>query len=352
MKSRWMRFLLGLVIGSSSLSVPRNLGAQAAPIHPPQRIEEAIFVRIGGIDQWVTIKGSDRTNPVVLFLHGGSGSGLSPFADSMFAGWDKDFTLVQWDQRGLGRTYGKNGPADAPDVTIDRMAQDGIEVAKFLTTHLGTRKVILVGGSWGTVLGIHMIQARPDLFYAYLGQGQFVNFQKALAESYARILAMAREAHDQPAVTALTGIGPPPWNDLHRWPVYHKVELAYQAKLVTAPYPKLAVDPAYESPKEQAQWSDADDSYWLHFVGLQMSGELTKVDLPSTVTQVSTPVFIVQGQEDLNTPADLAKAYLDNLKAPHKVFCLVPGAGHEPTTTILDMMHKVLVEQVRPLTTD
>lgn len=352
MKSCWMRLLLWLLVAPSSLSLPRNLGAQASPVHAPQRIGEETFVRIGGIDQWVTIKGSDRANPVLLFLHGGSGSGLSPFADSLFAGWDRDFTLVQWDQRGLGRTYGKNGPADTPEVTIERMAQDGVEVTKFLTAHLGKRKVILVGGSWGTVLGIHMIHARPDLFYAYLGQGQFVNFQKGVAESYARILAMAREAHDRSAVTALTGLGLPPWNDLHRWPIYHKLELAYQAKLVTAPYPKVAVDPAYGSPKEQAQWDDADDSYWLHFVGLQMSGELTKVDLPSTVPEVSTPVFIVQGQEDLNTPADLAKAYFDNLKAPRKAFYLVPGSGHEPTTTVLDMMHKVLVEQVRPLAAD
>jgi pimeloyl-ACP methyl ester carboxylesterase len=352
MKSSWMRLLLWLFVGSSSLCLPQHSYAQALPVHAPHRIEEATFVRIGGIDQWVTIKGSDRANPVVLFLHGGSGSGLSPFADSMFAGWDKDFTLVQWDQRGLGRTYGKNGPANTPDVTIERMAQDGIEVAEFLTAHLGKRKVILVGGSWGTVLGIQMIHARPDLFYAYLGQGQFVNFQKAVAESYARILAMAREAHDQPTVTALTGIGAPPWNDLHRWPVYHKLELTYQAKLVTAPYPKVAVDPAYSSPSERAQWDDADDSYWIHFVGLQMSGELTTVDFPSAVPEVATPVFIVQGQEDLNTPADLAKAYFDDLKAPRKAFFLVPGAGHEPTTTILERMHKVLVEQMRPLAAD
>src|SRR5512142_1882859 len=100
-----------------------------------------MFIRIGGTDQWVTIKGVDRDNPVVLFLHGGPGDAYSPYADSLFAGWDKDFTVVQWDQRGAGRTYGKNGPSIEPTMTVERMVQDGIEVATFLTKHLHQRKI-------------------------------------------------------------------------------------------------------------------------------------------------------------------------------------------------------------------
>ena len=96
-----------------------SCAASARPIH------EESFVPIGGIEQWITIKGGDSANPVVLFLHGGPGDALSPGADSLFAGWDKDFTLVQWDQRGAGRTYGKSGPAVEPTMTMARMTADG-----------------------------------------------------------------------------------------------------------------------------------------------------------------------------------------------------------------------------------
>jgi len=85
---------MGLIsIVSVSLSyhvLPQNVAAQTLQVRAPERVKEEMFVRIGGIDQWITIKGDDRNNPVLLFLHGGPGDALSPFADAMFAGWEKD----------------------------------------------------------------------------------------------------------------------------------------------------------------------------------------------------------------------------------------------------------------------
>ncbi len=183
-------------------------------------VKEEKFVRIGGIDQWITIKGDDRSNPVLLFLHGGPGDAWSPFADAMFAGWEKNFTLVQWDQRGAGRTYAKSGPSVEPTMTVERMVQDGIEVAEFLAQNLNKKKIIIMGCSWGSMLGIYMAHSRPDLFYAYLGCAQLVNTRKEDSASYARVLELARAAGDQSAVSALTAIGPPPWSSLRKWPVF------------------------------------------------------------------------------------------------------------------------------------
>lgn len=142
-------------------SISQNVAAQASPARTAEPVNEEMFVRIGGIDQWITIKGDDRNNPVVLYLHGGPGDAASPFADAMFGGWEKDFTIVQWDQRGAGRTYGKSGPSIEPTMTIERMAQDGIEVAEFLAGHLRKKKIIIVGGSWGSILGIYMAHSLP-----------------------------------------------------------------------------------------------------------------------------------------------------------------------------------------------
>jgi pimeloyl-ACP methyl ester carboxylesterase len=323
--------------------------AKAASVPGSGPVAEERFVPIGGIDQWITIKGDDRDNPVVLVLHGGPGDAWSPFADSLFAGWNRDFTVVQWDQRGAGRTYARNGSSIEPTMTVERMAQDGIEVSEFLASHLGKKKIILVGASWGSVLGIHMAHARPDLFYAYVGTAQMVNWQKNVSASYARVLQMARTADDRPAVATLTALGPPPWNDVHKWPVFRKVERVYQAKLATAPPAPQILGAEYASPQEQAQDEAADDFSFVHFWGMTLSGPFTQVDLPALGTDFAIPIYIVQGEEDLTAVPELAKSYFDSIAAPHKQFYLVPGTGHEPSEASIALTRKVLMEQVRPL---
>ena len=94
-------------------------------------INEASFVPIGGIQQWVTIRGQDRSNPVILFLHGGPGDAISMWSLPYFFAWEQRFTIVQWDQRGAGKTFGRSGPSVAPTMTLDRMTQDGIELTDY-----------------------------------------------------------------------------------------------------------------------------------------------------------------------------------------------------------------------------
>ena len=150
----------------------RNRNAQDYAITARNGIDEAKYVKVGGIEQWITIRGEDRKNPVLLLLHGGPGDATNPWGYAGFRSWLKYFTVVQWDQRGAGRTLGKNGPSLAPTITIDRMAQDGIELAELLRKTLQKDKIVLVGHSWGSILGVFMAKARPDLFYAFVGTGQ------------------------------------------------------------------------------------------------------------------------------------------------------------------------------------
>ena len=334
--------LLSMVAAVFTCWLP--LGAQAAsPVH------EAEFVKIGGIEQWITITGEDSANPVLLFLHGGPGAAETPSAEMEFSGWDKDFTVVQWDQRGAGRTFGKTGPAIEPTMTIDRMTQDGIEVATYLSGHLHKKKIILVGASWGSILGTHMVHARPDLFSAYVGMAQVVSMQKIIAASYQRTLAMARAANDTQAITELTALGPPPWNVLSAFGKMRKWEQPDQKKLETAPHFVDSVAPAYASAPERAQWAAAQDFNWVHWIGLKMDGPLMQDDLVNLGPDFSMPVFIIQGEVDLTAPVETARAYFDSIKAPRKTFIIAPGTGHAPTVPIMSLTHKILLEQVRPL---
>ncbi|HTG16728.1 MAG TPA: alpha/beta fold hydrolase, partial [Blastocatellia bacterium] len=191
-------------------AIRQHQNSTALAVHTPNGIDEAIFVPLGGINQWITIRGANRDNPVVLFLHGGPGTPTNLLDFSMAAAWTQSFMLVQWDQRGAGKTFGSGGTS-ATDMTVDRMTQDGIELAQFLRGHLHKDKIIIVSHSWGTILGVHMAKTRPDLFYAYVGTGQVVNAQENEAVNYVRVLDKAKALGDTKAVAELQASGPPPY---------------------------------------------------------------------------------------------------------------------------------------------
>jgi pimeloyl-ACP methyl ester carboxylesterase len=177
-------------------------------------IDEQGFVRIGGIDQWIAVQGQNRTNPAILFLHGGPGQASSPFL-SDFIPWETDFTVANWDQRGAGKTYGRNGPA-TPDMSLDRMVADAIAVAEHLRGRLGKRKIVLVGHSWGSILGLEAVERRPELFHALVGTGQAVNGAAAMESQERWARQQATAAGDKDTLKALDAAAGLPASDPRR----------------------------------------------------------------------------------------------------------------------------------------
>ena len=315
----------------------------------PNGVDDALFVEIGGAPQWVTIRGQDRSNPVVLVLHGGPGSAIAGLAPA-FVPWERDFTVVQWDQPGAGRTFRAAGRSIAPDLTIESMAEDGIELADWLRRRLGKDKVVLLGWSWGSILGVHMAKARPDLFAAYVGTGQVVAMQEGEAIAYANVLAKARLRADGAAIAELEGLGPPPYAGLE--------ELETQRKWATIYELGMPLVPAFVRPQLFAPRTQLADIYDLasataasgrHFVGPTMTGPLTEVDLRRLGTEFAVPVFVIQGTADDFTPSELSRAWLGSLSAPQKAFVPVEGSGHFALTQRGEEFLAALRERVRPL---
>lgn len=314
-------------------------------------IDKAMFVAIGGIEQWITIKGADCSNPVVLFLHGGPGNTLTPFADAIYGGWAEDFTLVQWDQRGAGRTFGRSASAEDAGLTVQQMARDGIAVAELVAALLAKKRVILTGGSWGSVLGVHMVQARPDLFHAYVGVSQLVNKRENQANSYSRILALAQAAKDETTLAALEAIGAPPWRNPRHPGVLRRAARAYEAKVVTpAPPHWWKRSPAYATEEALVEYEAGEDFSFLQFVGLHDDGMFSTVDLPKLGLEFAVPVYIVQGAEDLVTVPAVTQRYLDRIDAPKKRLVIVPRAGHDPNEALVAAQFDVLKEIATPTT--
>lgn len=314
-------------------------------------IAEEDFVPIDGIEQWVTIHGAHCDNPVVLFIHGGPGNPLSPFAAKVYGSWESTFTLVQWDQRGAGKTFGRNPTSAQASLSIEQMSQDGIALASYLTRHLGKKKIILVGSSWGSALAVHMAKVRPDLFYAYVGSSQLVDGKANESAAYQRALDQAHRMGDTKSVTSLEALGPPPWTNPRSFGALRRITRRYEAQASTpAPADWWQPAPAYAVASVQHDEDAGEDYSYLQYVGEDGHGMLWEINLPALGKDFRIPVFLVQGEEDLNTVPQITKSYFDTIHAPQKAYVLVPHTGHDPNVAMVDAQYQLLTQRVLPLT--
>ncbi|HYD46624.1 MAG TPA: alpha/beta hydrolase [Phenylobacterium sp.] len=316
-------------------------------------IDEGRFVRINGQDQWVAVRGRDRKNPVLLILHGGPGFPTS-FMAPAFAAWEERFTVVHWDQPGGGATYSKNA-ADQGRLTHARYVADGLAVAEWLRGHLGVEQIALLGTSWGSALGVMMIQRRPELFFAYAGAAQAVSGPQGDRVGYEMALAAARERGDATGVAALEKIGTPPWPSLQEFlvrqtytnppglpptPEEARASAAFGKVMMTPPPPGASWIapglPPYDGPKVFMETLAAT------------FGEMRRWEARAYGLEFRTPVFVFQGDHDLNTPAGLAREWVEEIEAPAKAFEIVPGAGHGILAFTSEIL-ALLERHVRPL---
>lgn len=346
---KWL-IAAGLVAGLL-MSLPSAAAHAPAACKSGTKISEEGFVPIDGIEQWVTIHGAHCDNPVVLFIHGGPGNPLSPFAGKVYGPWESRFTLVQWDQRGAGKTFGRNPASAQASLSIEQMSQDGIALASYLTAHLRQKKIILVGSSWGSVLAVHMAKVRPDLFYAYVGSSQLVDGKANESAAYQQALDRAHRIGDAKNAAALEALGPPPWANPRNFGALRRVTRRYEAQ-ATTPAPADWWQPAlaYATTSMQHDEDAGEDYSYLQYVGTDGHGMFWQIDLPALGNAFRIPVFLVQGAEDLNTVPQITKQYFDAIRAPQKAYVLVPRTGHDPNTTMVDAQYKLLIERVLPLT--
>ncbi len=319
--------------GASALLVPR--GARAA-----NAIDERGYVSIGGIDQWVAIQGEDRANPVILYLHGGPGEAQSPFLDQ-FKPWERDFTVVSWDQRGAGKTYEKNGDT-TPDVTLDRLADDTVAVSAYVLKTLGKTKLVLMGQSFGTVLGLMAAKRRPDLFTAFVATGQVVNQDVIMQERERWAFQQANASGDAATLRAL--------QEAIKLPLDSFKRIAASRKYVFGPpdqaYLKLQTD--FAGPPEHPNPAAAA---WVKGYGFE-SGRLGRQGLDfdaRSILSLDVPYILIQGGDDHVTPTEGALAYGHDMRAPHKQVVTIAG-GHFACFTNPDDFVGALRKYVLPLT--
>jgi pimeloyl-ACP methyl ester carboxylesterase len=326
----------------------QHLNAKAIAIRSPNGIDEGMYVRIGGIDQWIQIRGQDRNNPVLLCLHGGPGATWTPLV-TLFLPWEKEFTVVQWDQRGSGKTLEATGDSVAETMSVDRMTQDGIELTEFLQNHLHRNKIILLGHSWGSILGIHMVKQRPDLFYAYVGTGQVANLQKSIAIGYSYTLGKARAVGDAKAVSELERIGTPPYDSAEKVFTYFKWLGHYEGEADCTAQSSLLGRTMFGAPNFSLRDIYERNRGFFQIPTWRLYQEMLNTDLALLGTDFKTPIFFFQGAEDEVTAASLAKSYFEEINAPRKEYVAFDGVGHFAVWSVPDRFLNELVARVRPL---
>ena len=352
---KWTLKILGALLALLVIAALLGMGwrafrqhqtAQLLEIHAPDGIEEAGFVRIGGVDQWVQVRGENRNNPVILFLHGGPGFTAIPYFQKSMRSWERDFTIVHWDQRGAGKSYARNGRSNQPRPNLDQMVSDGIEVAEYARTHLHKPKTILIGYSWGSVLGLEMARARPDLFYAFVGTGQVMDTAASELAGYSWVLARARAAKDQESIDTLLEIGSPPYKSVEQLGPEREILERYRpaGEIGLDQFHTLLMAPGYSL-------RDVADVYMF---APELTRDLLSVILKYKVTDRGStfglPLYFFCGAEDSWTSPEVVKDYLPRLTAPHKEIVLFPNVGHHAVEVSSERFLKELNARVRPLT--
>jgi pimeloyl-ACP methyl ester carboxylesterase len=347
--------VLVVVVAISGRAVWQHRIANAVKFTSPNGINEAKFIEVNGAEEWITIRGDNKDNPVILFLHGGPSEANSPFVE-LYTPFEKDFVFVQWDQPGAGKTYIKAG-SHQRKLTIESMATDGIAVTEYVENELHKPKIILIGQDWGGVLGVRMIEQQPELFEAFAGTGQTVGMAGTQDALYQYALSHATAAHDEKMLAALKQVGPPPYDTLERYGLFQDccrnpfwppddVAAINRMKGVLIVSPNLSITEVYGWTKGLRTGEKELDAMLM-----------TMEDLRKTDTTFSVPVFFIQGENDNVTPTSLVADYVSKIQAPAKQLDIVPGAGHfvmwtHPNEFLTFLREDVRSASIKPVVTN
>jgi len=289
-------------------------------------IDDGFFASIRGEAQWITLRGADGANPPLLILTGPGAafSRMAPF----FAPWEAEFTLVQWDQPGAGATFARNG--EAP-LSLNRLAADAEAVAEIALARLDASKLIVLGISGGSILGLKLALARPDLVAAFVGTGQIVHWARQQALSYQLALQDARARADAAAISDLERIGPPPYADITAELVFSQRANAMTEAEGAALDP--ATSAALATPPAGVRWVPPDlalpDGRARGLAGyLALRDEIAAFDAWALAHAFEVPLIFLQGVGDHYTPTAEVAVYAAAISAPAAKVVEVPGGGH------------------------
>ncbi len=319
--------LLAIFASQIFASTPPILDAQGQAI--PNSIAVMEKVKLGGAEEWMTIRGKDSRNPLLLFLAGGPGGTQLVTARRALTKLEDRFVVVNWEQPGAGKSF---DAIDRSKLTPDRYVTDAHELVLNLRQRFGKEKIYVLGESWGSALGIMVVQRYPELFQAFIGTGQMVAFLENDRICYDFALRLAQERGDTKQVEKLKQQGPPPY--------YGKDVLWKSAAYLSETFDYMNKNSAIANPGFNTLQDLAGSEYGLYdklnFVRglLDTFGvvypQLWDVDFRKQAKRLEVPVYFLIGRHDVNAQPKLTEEYFNLLTAPRKELIWFENSGHNP----------------------
>lgn len=296
-------------------------------------IEESIAqlqsVELNGRKEWISIRGVNKENPVLLFLAGGPGGTQMAAVRHDLSELEKHFVVVNWDQPGSGKSY---NAIPKNEITTDTYIEDGYDLTKYLCNRFNKEKIYVVGESWGSALGIFLADKYPDLYHAFIGTGQMVDFKETEIIDYNKAIEIAKSKNDFKKIENLKNNGVPPYYG--KEVTWKSAEyLNYLGSYMTH-NPKIK-NPGYNTFRDifSSEYGVVDKVNYLRGIITTFGNvypKLYNIDLREQFNNLNVPVYFFIGKEDINAPISLFEDYYEVLKAPVKEVVWFENSGHSP----------------------
>lgn len=300
-------------------------------------------VTIGGAKQWVLIRGRSASSPLLLKLHGGPGQAemVTVRFNNLL---EQDFLVVEWDQRGAG----KSAEVPAGSLSMEQIVSDTIELSQYLLKRFNQDRLILVGHSWGSAVGLQAAQRAPQLYRAFVSTGQMANFSSATAAGYQALLEQAGRSGDRGLETELKALGAPPYvgsdGQSKRGEYVGLLEKSghmWHAASGFTPVRWMLAAEEYAWPEKLSFNRAAAASFDA------LLPDLLKLDMTEVVPRVEIPVYFAVGRHDLMAPPSVAAAYFARLTAPTKEWIWFEQSAHFPQWEEPGEFHSLLMRVLR-----
>ncbi len=309
-------------------------------------------IELDGIRQTICIRGESGDNPVLLVLHGGPGSSEMFLVNRYNCELEKEFIVVNWDQRGSGKSYHSGIPEET--MNVRQFLSDTEELVAYLKEKFSKKKIFLLGHSWGTLLGVLYASENPDSLYAYIGVGQISDMAESERLSWQFVLSESRRENRKGYLKELESMtGPAPYWDPENCPDWFD-RLARQReillKLGGSVYGRTNYNEWINAALKSKEYNLTDIINYFRgeiFSVRQMWAEVMTYNLMKQVDRLEVPVYLMSGRYDHQVSSVLSYRYYENLSAPFKKFIWFDFSGHSPLFEEPDKFNSILVNDIR-----
>ncbi len=300
-------------------------------------INEQLYLELGGAEQYVEIISQSSEKPVLLFIHGGPAWPQTPQLRYLNSDLAKSYTLVIWEQRAAGKSYMRN--PDPENISLQQIVQDGHELTLWLKKKFAQQKIYLAGYSWGSLVGVQLADKFPNDYMAYIGIAQLVHMDRGMEISRDWLSKQIQAAHDHASMKRLDSLKNPSF-----YP--SKLDRFFNQWILLNQYHGAVYNEDAEAVVQKAMhhYDDYNDYEWFSVwenSSRKLESDMYGADVRE-ISQLSMPVFLIEGRHDWNIPAVLAEQWLEDLTAPKKKLYWFEKSGHGPLEEEAEKFNNVM----------